>query len=102
MKPVYIGLLILDISKVEIYEYWYDYTKKKYGGNAKLWYTDTNSFILHVKFKDVYEGLAGDVKTRLDISNYKVEILQQYKMQHIGALHDPHLHELYVQLFWII
>ena len=55
-----------------------------------------------MKFKDDYEGLAGDVKTRLDMSNYKVEILQKYKMQHIGALHDPHLHELYVQLVWII
>ena len=30
-KPVYLGLLILDLSKTIMYELWYDYVKPKYG-----------------------------------------------------------------------
>ena len=48
-KPVYLGLSILKKGKVAMYEHWYDWVKSKYKNNAKLCYTDTNSFILHVK-----------------------------------------------------
>ena len=35
-KPVYLGLSVLDISKIAMYEYWNDYANTKYGDNAKL------------------------------------------------------------------
>ena len=35
-KPIYLGLPILDISKILMYEFWYDYMKPKYGNNVKL------------------------------------------------------------------
>ena len=35
-KPVYVGLSILEINKVVMYEFWYDYVKPKCGGNAKI------------------------------------------------------------------
>ena len=41
-KPLYLGMSILDISKILMYEFWYDYNKPKYGGRAKLSYTDTD------------------------------------------------------------
>ena len=47
-KPIYLGLLILDLSKSVMYKVWYDYVKLKYGKNAKLCYMDTDSFIVHV------------------------------------------------------
>ena len=56
-KPVYLGLSILDISKTLVYEFWYGYTKPKYQDNAKLSYTDTDSFIIHIKTEDFYEDL---------------------------------------------
>ena len=39
-KPVYLGLLILEISKTLMYEFWYDYIKPKYQNNAKLCHMD--------------------------------------------------------------
>ena len=43
-KPIYLGLSILEISKILMYEFWYDYIKPKYGDNVKLCYMDTDSF----------------------------------------------------------
>ena len=37
-KPLYIGMSILDISKILMYKFWYDYINPKYGENAKLYY----------------------------------------------------------------
>ena len=44
-RLVYLALLILDLSKSLMYEFWYDYIKAKYGEKAKLCYMDTGSFI---------------------------------------------------------
>ena len=33
-KPVYLGLLILDLSKTVMYEFWYDYIKLTYREKA--------------------------------------------------------------------
>ena len=69
-KPVYIGMSILDISRTLMYEFWYDYIKWKYGNRAKLCYTDTDSFIIHIWTEDLFEDIADDVKKRFDTSNY--------------------------------
>ena len=44
-----------------MYEFRYDYIKPRYQYNAKLCYMDTDSFIIHIKNKDVYEGNANDL-----------------------------------------
>ena len=51
-KPIYLGMLILDISKTLMYKFWYDYIKPKYKNKAKLYYTDTDSFVIHIKTED--------------------------------------------------
>ena len=37
-KPLYLGMSILNISKILIYKFWYDYINPKYGDRAKLCY----------------------------------------------------------------
>ena len=53
-KPIYLGMSILDISKTFMYKFWYDYFKPKYGDRAKLCYTDTDSFIIHIITEDFF------------------------------------------------
>ena len=47
-KPVYLGMSILDISKMLMYEFWYDYIKPEYRDRVKLCYMDTDSFVIHI------------------------------------------------------
>ena len=72
-KPIYLGLSILEISKLLMYELWYDYMKPKYGNDVKLCYMDTDSFIMNIKTEDFYKDIANDVEERFDTSNYEVD-----------------------------
>ena len=72
-KPIYLGLSISEISKILMYEFWYDYMKPKYGNNVKLCYMDTDSFIMNIKTEDFYKDIANDVEKRFDTSNYEVD-----------------------------
>ena len=69
-KPVYLGQSILDTSKTLVYEFYYNYFKKKYGDKVELCYTDTYSFFIHVLTEDFYKDISDDVKKRFDTSNY--------------------------------
>ena len=71
-KPIYLGLSLLDISKILMYEFWYDYMKPKYNDNVKLCYMDTDSFVMNIKTKDFYKDISSDVDKRFDTSNYEV------------------------------
>ena len=71
-KPIYLGLSILDISKILMYEFWYDYMKPEYNDNVKLCYMDTDSFVMNIKTNDFYKDIANDVEKRFDTSNYEV------------------------------
>ena len=48
---VYLGLSKLELSKIVMYEYWYNYVKAKYEEKAKLRYINTDSFMVHIKIK---------------------------------------------------
>ena len=54
-KPAYVGMCILDLSKVLIYEFHYDYIKNKYGNNSRLLFTDTDSLMYEIKTEDFHE-----------------------------------------------
>ena len=71
-KPVYLRLLIPELSKIVMPEFWYDYVKQKYGEKAKLCYMDTDSFIVYIKIDDIFTSNAEDVETRFETSNYEL------------------------------
>ena len=69
-KPVYLGQAILDLSKIIMYEFHYDYMVPKYGEKLDLCYMDTDSLICNIETKDFYKDIADDVPARFDTSGY--------------------------------
>ena len=69
-KPVYLGMCILDLSKTIMFDFHYNYIKPKYGNNAKLLFTDTDSLMYEIETEDFYKDISGDVKDRFDTSDY--------------------------------
>ena len=54
-KPIYMGMAILDHSKIHMYSFYYDVLKPKYNDDIKLVYTDTDSYVIKVDTDDLYE-----------------------------------------------
>ena len=70
-KPVYLGQAILDLSKIVMYEFHYDYMVPKYGlEKLKLCYINTGSLVYDIKTEDFYEDIVNDVEARFDTSGY--------------------------------
>ena len=70
-KPVYLGQAILDLSKIVMYEFHYDYMKWKYDDeNLTLCYIDTDSLMYDIKTKDFYKDIADDIAASFDMSGY--------------------------------
>ena len=70
-KPVYLGQATLDLSKTIMYEFHYDYMKKKYNEvDLKLLYMDTDSLVYKIRTEDFYKDISEDVETRFDTSGY--------------------------------
>ena len=72
-KPIYLGISILKICKIVMYEFWCHYVKPKYGEKAQLWEMDTNSFTVYINAEDIYINIRKDVETKFDTSNYELD-----------------------------
>ena len=71
-KPEYIGMHILELSKVLMYKLYYDYIKNKDGNNSRLLFKDTDSVMYKIKTEDVYEDFSND-KEMFDFSDYSTK-----------------------------
>ena len=68
-RPACVGMCILDLSKMLMYDFHYNYIKKKYDDRAKLLFTDTDSLTYEIEAEDVYKDLWND-KDMFDNSDY--------------------------------
>jgi hypothetical protein len=68
-RPIYVGFTILDLSKVLMYQFHYEYMKQKYGDNAKLLFTNTDSLCYEMKTRDIYQDMLEDTEL-FDTSEY--------------------------------
>ena len=69
-KPIYLGMCIFDLSKTHMYDFHYDYIRKKYGDRAKLLFTDTDSLTYEIKTEDFYKDIANDIESKFDSSEF--------------------------------
>ena len=71
-KPIYVGMCILDISKVCLCEFHHEYMLPLFHDKCKIMYTDADSLIYRVECEDVYETMKRDI-ARFDTSDYPTD-----------------------------
>ena len=68
-RLAYVGMRILDLSKMLMYDFHYIYIKKKYDNRARLLFTDMDSLTYEIEAEDVCKDFWND-KDMFDNSNY--------------------------------
>ena len=90
-KAIYVGFAILELSKLHMYETYYDTLQPYFGQeNLQLHYIDTDGMILSMKTKDIFK----DLKNLEDIfdfsnldknhelySNKNIEVIGKFKIE---------------------
>ena len=92
-KPIFMGAVILETSKLHMYQFWYDHLKVKYGDKIKLIYTDTDSFVIEVEtddiYKDMFENIYDFSEYPTDHPNYNIDnkkVLGKFKDELNGKI----------------
>ena len=67
-KPIYVGCTVLELSKLAMYKFYYDFIKRKYE-DVKLLYTNTDSFIIEITGED-FDEIMIENKEFFDQSNF--------------------------------
>lgn len=78
-KPISVGMAILDISKLYLYNFHFDYMKKELKNNCKLLYTDTDSLIYTIENNNIYDLIKRD-SFKFDTSDYPPNNIYNIKL----------------------
>ncbi|XP_072389458.1 uncharacterized protein [Diabrotica undecimpunctata] len=81
-KPIYVGMSILDLAKITIYDFQYGYLASRFGENFSTCYTDTDSLIVKICEQDPYEAMIDDCYKYFDTSDYPVDNI--YGIPHVN------------------
>jgi len=69
-KPIAVGFCILELSKLIMYKFYYDYLKPRYGNYCKLLFTDTDSLCCEIQTTDLYSDMS-EAMDLFDTSNFE-------------------------------
>lgn len=71
-RPMYMGSMILSLSKLHVFKFHYDVVKKIYGDKARLLKMDTDSLLYHVETEDIYDDMVAipELRKWIETSNY--------------------------------
>lgn len=84
-QPIYVGFTVLELSKLYMYELYYDVFKQYYDTKVNLLYSDTDSLVLEIFTEDVYYDMKYKFKNILDFSNYDISH-EMFTKEHQGCL----------------
>ena len=88
-KPIYVGFSILELSKLLMYQFHYDYVLRTF--DAKLLFTDTDSLVYEIKDSNVYDQCFKD-KHMFDFSGYPKDSvyydISKKKREILGKMKD--------------
>ncbi len=77
-KPIYVGWAILELAKLEMYKFWYDFIKPKFGDKAVLLMTDTDSMCIEITDIDPYKIIMKH-NDYFDLSNYLLNTVEKQR-----------------------
>lgn len=88
-RPIYAGFTILELSKTFMYDFHYNYVKRKYPTNSKLLFTDTDSLAYEIFTDDVYKDMLDDIHL-FDTSNFQSNhfLFSKTNMKVLGKMKD--------------
>ena len=93
-KPIFVGQAILDLSKLHMFKFYYEFLMPKYGKNMTNLMTDTDSLVLKIKCDDFYEDMKND-GFYYDLSEMTIEKFKDNKKKKF-------LENLKIDLFYFI
>ena len=69
-KPLYTGFVVLELSKLLMYDFHYNYIQERYGvDKARLLFTDTDSLCYKIETDDLYQDMMENIQY-YDTSSY--------------------------------
>lgn len=89
-KPIYGGFVVLELSKILMYRFYYNQLKSKYGDRIKLCATDTDSLIVYIETEDVYEDIKNDIEN-FDTCGFTIDWMPQVNNKVPGLFKDEYL-----------
>ena len=88
-KPIAVGFAILELSKLIMYQFYYDVMKHKYGAKCSLLFTDTDSLCMAIQTDDLYVDMQAD-RHYFDTSNFEPdhELFSEKKPPRAGEIQE--------------
>ena len=71
-RPIQIGVTILEFAQLTMFTYYHNVLKQTFGDRVKLLYTDTDSFVVELRTRDLHTDLKA-ISHTLDTSNFPEE-----------------------------
>lgn len=68
-RLIYIGFTVLEFAKQHLYQFHYNFIKRKYNSNVRLCYTDTDNLLYLINTEDFYSDIYNDI-FKFDTSNF--------------------------------
>ncbi|KAF4528390.1 hypothetical protein B566_EDAN016485 [Ephemera danica] len=70
-QPVYVGMVLMDLVKMQMNHFFYDVMKRQFGQRVKNCYEDSDFFVLSIESEDIASELF-KIRQHFDFSNYPV------------------------------